>query len=567
MTTVDEPPSPPPPAPPAPSRLLRAKLDALGRRHVAVHALTGLAMALVVGLELLALAMFLDWWLELPWGLRLVSLIAQLGVLGYILVRFILLPIVSRPDEDQLALMVEKARPEFRTRLIAAIQLVRPGAVPPGVSRSLVGALVEETEALARPSDFRDIVCSERLTRLGAMAVVVLLVGLMGFLAGRQTCADLLRRVCLARIPVPRKTHIIVPEGDRLVGVGDTIRLEAFVQGIIPAHGKVEIKYRSRRAQEFPLEQNRDNRLNFARKLENVQESFTYQFSLGDGLSEIHRVRAIPRPTISAVACEQEYPGYTGLKPVPRSLGDLSLLAGSVLKLRATATKDITNASLKLVGLNRELPMSLNPEKPRELGGQFLVPAQGLAGFQLQMIDQEGMESRDNAIYRVDILPDKVPVVRITYPDRKEELVTPQATMRIGFEASDDFEIARIRLLYKIDTVENGAESMVELDLEEQHPQRVRRRYEWSLGSFAPRLSEGSTIEYWVEVTDNNDATGPGVGRTDHQLAKVVSEAEKRADLLNRAGDYLGSISDVAGDQEKLNKDLGLIIKAKVGLK
>jgi hypothetical protein len=46
-----------------------------------------------------------------------------------------------------------------------------------------------------------------------------------------------------------------------------------------------------------------------------------------------------------------------------------------------------------------------------------------------------------------------------------------------------------------------------------------------------------------------------------------VSEAEKRADLLNRAGDYLGSISDVAADQERLNKALGATIRAKAGLR
>ena len=57
-------------------------------------------------------------------------------------------------------------------------------------------------------------------------------------------------------------------------------------------------------------------------------------------------------------------------------------------------------------------------------------------------------------------------------------------------------------------------------------------------------------IEYWVEAEDNNNVTGPGVGTSEHQLAKVVSESDKRADLLNRAGDYLGSINDVATDQE-----------------
>ena len=80
-----------------------------------------------------------------------------------------------------------------------------------------------------------------------------------------------------------------------------------------------------------------------------------------------------------------------------------------------------------------------------------------------------------------------------------------------------------------------------------------------------PLLSEGSRLEYWVEAQDNNDATGPGIGSSEHQFAKVVSENEKRADLLNRAGDYLGSINDLASDQEKLNQKLGAIIREKMG--
>jgi hypothetical protein len=550
-----------------PSGLIHGKIEALRRRHVAVLVMTGLAMAVVVSLELLALAMFIDWWIELPWLVRCLSLLGQLGVLAYVLSRFVLVPLLRQPDEDELALMVEKARPEFRSRLIAAAQLTRPGAVPPGSSPVLVAALVAEAEERARPLDFRRIVPTERLKKFGAMAVLVPLLALAGFVAGRDTCTELLKRVFLSNVPVPRKTRIIVPDGNRIVGIGDTVRLEAFVQGIIPGHGKVEIKYRSRRAQEFPLEQNRDNAINFGRTIENVQETFTYRFSLGDGVSEAFEVQAIPRPTVSSIECEQTFPAYTGLKPAQRSLGDLSLLAGSVLAIKAVATKDLQSASVKLVGIDQELPLVLNPQKPREFAGQFNVPAGGLTGFQLQMLDLEDMESRDDAIYRVDVVPDKVPVVRLTYPDRKEELLTRHATMIVGFDATDDFEIAKVRLKYKIDTVDAGAEKLVELDLEGQHPQRIRRRHEWNIGGFTPVLSEGSVIEYWIEVEDSNNVTGPGVGITEHQLARIVSESEKRADLLNRAGDYLGSISDVAADQERLNKNLGAIIRAKSGLR
>src|SRR5688572_22113955 len=193
----------------ASSSLLRERVDALRRRHVSVMASTGIAMAIVVGIELLALAMFLDWWLDLPWGLRLISLGAQVGVLAYILLRFVLTPILRQPDEDELALMVEKARPEFRSRLIAATQLTRPNALPAGASTSLVGALVTQTETLARPCDFRQIVVTDRLKKFAAMALLVPLIGLLGFSAGRETCTDLLKRVFLSNIPVPRKTRIL----------------------------------------------------------------------------------------------------------------------------------------------------------------------------------------------------------------------------------------------------------------------------------------------------------------------------------------------------------------------
>src|SRR5262249_52402858 len=152
----------------------------------------------------------------------------------------------------------------------------------------------------------------------------------------------------------------------------------------------------------------------------------------------------------ATIECEQEYPPYTRIKPAKRSLGDLSLLAGSKLKLKVTATKPLQNASIKLSGIEQEFPMRLDGENPKQAQGEFAVPAKGLNGFSVQMLDKEGMESRDAAVYRIDLVPDKAPVVRITYPDRKEELITRQAAMIVGIDALDDFEISKARLRYKI---------------------------------------------------------------------------------------------------------------------
>ena len=546
---------------------LASQLDALRRRHVGVLALTGLAILLVVSVELLALALFVDWWLELPWAVRLGSLIAQAALATYVLLTMVIAPLIRQPNEDELALMVERARPEFRSRLIAAVQLGRSGAAAPNTSQGLVDALVQETEAMAGATDFRRVVPNDRLRMFGVMAFVVLFMITAGLVGGRETCGVLLRRWMLSSEPVPRKTRIVVPEGDRLVGIGDNVRLEAFVQGIVPRHGKVEVKYRSRRAQDFSLEQNRDSRIQFGRTLENVQDGFTYQFTLGDGVSQVFNVQAVPRPTVASMECVQEFPAYTGLKNMTRSLGDLSLLAGSTLVLKVSATKELRFAEARLVGVESNVALRLDAANRRALSGQFQVAAKGLTGFQVLMIDRDGMESRDSAVYRVDVLPDKLPVVRVTYPDRKEELLTPQAAMLIAFEATDDFQIAKVRLKYKVASEGGGIESAVELDLENARAAKLKRRYEWKISDVLPGLPEGSVVEYWLEAEDNNNVTGPGLGSSDRQLIKIVSEAEKRADLLNRASDYLGSISDVVNDQEKLNRNLGVIIRAKAELR
>ena len=67
-------------------------------------------------------------------------------------------------------------------------------------------------------------------------------------------------------------------------------------------------------------------------------------------------------------------------------------------------------------------------------------------------------------------------------------------------------------------------------------------------------------IDYWFEVIDANNVTGPGIGTTDHYQARIVSEAEKRADLANRLSDTMEGLNGVRQGQEEVNAKLGEII-------
>lgn len=544
-----------------PSPVLQGKIDAVRQKHVGVAVGTGAGMALSAFVVLLGTLMLLDWWLDCPWWARAVLLVWLLGATGYLLWRFVIDPVLRQPDDDAVALRVEKAFPQFRSRLISSIQFPRPGVIPAGGAPSLARMTIAETESMAAPLDFTEVVKTGELKKVAGWTFAVLAIGLFAFMYGGEISRSLLKRAFLSSTPVPRHTRVELVGGNRVVGRGDAVRIDAFARGIVPRAGRLVVKSSGRRTQEYTMDKDREGR--FSRTLDNVQQTFTYIVQLNDGTTKPYRIEVVPRPDIATLECEQIYPAYTHLPPARRPLGDLTLLAGSRLRLNAVATKDVTRAVIRFAGTSNDIPMQVDPKNPRQVRGEFAVPPRGLTGFSVELVDTGGMESRDSAVYRVDVLPDRVPKIRINYPDRKEELVTRYAVMDIAFDASDDFRIARARLRYRVGDSEEAEIRNVDLDLGTNAVKDLKNRYEWRIRDFQPPLTEGTRIEFWLEAEDNNNVTGPGIGVTEHQLARVVSENEKRADLLNRAGDFLGTINDVTGDQEKVNLRLFDIIMEK----
>ena len=137
-----------------PSPALAEQLGAVRQKHLFVQCGGGVALALgALALALMAGAL-LDWWIELPWAVRALLLAADIALVGYILWNYVVVPYQEQPDDDSVALVVEKGKPEFRSRLIASLQLTRPESAQPNMAMILVQRLVLETEKLADSMDF-----------------------------------------------------------------------------------------------------------------------------------------------------------------------------------------------------------------------------------------------------------------------------------------------------------------------------------------------------------------------------------------------------------------------------
>jgi len=143
-------------------------------------------------------------------------------------------------------------------------------------------------------------------------------------------------------------------------------------------------------------------------------------------------------------------------------------------------------------------------------------------------------------------------------PVRKEEKVTQRARLPIMISVKDDYGVDRLTLKY---TDIAGRVRSIPLKPEKKLGRQARVPFEWRIIDLKPQT--GERMEYWIEATDSC-APRAGVGQSRKLLAAVVTDDEKRQDLQNRATDSITGVSETAEDQEKLNRELGEIIRARV---
>lgn len=554
---------------PLPSWLSR-KLITLSQKFRSVHVSEKFVEGISGVLILLAAQMFLDWMIDLNFVVRIVILVGDIALLIFF-IRKRVLAIIQPPGLIACALMAEKHWPELKGKVIATVQFSLPRFAEG--SKNLIEALEKETQKQVAPLNFAKIISTRGLKRRILFALLVALLWGGAFAVTWPSSLALLERVFLIPAKLPRKTEVICLSGNKTVPAGDSVLLEAQARGVIPAHGRVTLQYKSGRIQEITMDPEKDHRDRFSIKVDRLEEALTYVIRLNDGISDSYQVTPLPRPNIKSIDCDQIYPAYTGLATTKRSVGNLALLSGSRLQIHALANSKIKRATMKLIGLNQEQPLTISASDGMTLTGEINIPSSGLTGFSIQLTNEANITSGDETQYRIDLIPDRPPTIQITKPERLEELCTLKAKPIIEFTANDDYGLAKIYLCYRVvqeQNLENGEAAVssltkkVELDLGQGHPQSVARRYEdWNLTTMTPPVIEGTNLEYWLEAEDANNVTGPGKGSSEHHILKVVSPMEKKAEIMDRMLNGLSEVNTISGDQVKINKDLQNIIQAK----
>jgi hypothetical protein len=543
----------PPPDIPAVRTLLRqvrAGLvwSAVGRR---------LAVAGSVALVVFGTAALADWFCEFPLATRRVILAVN-GTVSFLLAAWAAAAVFTqRRDDEGLALLLERCEPDLGGRMIAAVQLAAGHAAIPGPeSAPFVAAVAGQAEAAAKTRRFEEAIDLRGTRRALVASAVLLAAGALAFALGGATSLALARRAFLSDTEIPRATRVVSVSGGGVVGIGDDVRIDAAAEGALPGSGSLQLQFEDGRDGSVALDRAGPTSATYSAVVRSVRSGFRFRARLGDGRSGWFAVRALPRPEVESFGAEQGYPPFTGMPPSRHQPGGFLLFPGATLRVTAGFSKPVARAVLELVGTGQSLVMEAAPGgRAGQASASFTVPAAGLTGLMLEATDLDGLSLRESPVYRVAVVEDRPPEVRVIAPAQPVTTLTESAVIPVEFAAADRYGIGAVALVAE----RNGGTPVREPLSIDSGARELSHRFDWMPRTSFPDLSVGDTLEFRIEAADVNPAVAAGTSRS--LTARVVSEDEKRQELLGRAADALGRINDVADDQESLNAELGRILR------
>ena len=245
---------------------------------------------------------------------------------------------------------MERAFPEFDSRLIGAVQFARSGAaINKGAPLQLATAAAGEAESLAKHRSFLSVIDPRGCARaaLAAIAATALL-GLWALLES-STFPTRVARAFGADVALPRETKIVDAPGEALVGIGDRVELAFGAEGVLPDQGELSIRYASGRRETAPLSKDASAPGRYLAAIEDVPESFTFLAEINDASTEPVEITALERPAVETISAIQTYPEFTGLEPTAHQPGDFALLPGSTVALTLGTSGPLSEAKLAFV--------------------------------------------------------------------------------------------------------------------------------------------------------------------------------------------------------------------------
>ena len=535
---------------------LSAPLRLVARRSwIADAAVAGCKTAVCALGCLLAVVLLLGYFQNLWMPVRIFfSLVGWAGVV-YSAVRF-LRPVMIRRSIAQAAHHVERDQPGLHERLSSAVSLGSRGDAAFRGSPGLLSHLFHQAETDADAVKPGKVVPFDRVIRWAILLAPVVICWTMLAIvpASRHTTLAGLYRVLMPwKSSLPAMLmQVLVKPGDVTLVQGDAMDVTVHVSAADrdANHATLIRKFDSGQMFTDPMEPAGSSR-DFAFHLSELQQSFTYRVSTGQGDSAWFTATIHPRPQIEDLEVRCVYPAYTGLAPTVTTGRDgaISAIVGTQVTLTVHTALPIAVDKSHIViqasgGEQSAVPPVglLQPDANMpDYQAQFVVKTSGQ--YRVNLTNEFGLTNTDDHPHEITAIADEVPSIIILSPEQRIT-VGADDIVPVKFIAKDDFGVAKIEAVLQVG---DGAAQTIPQTVPVEFTtadKRVVKGSAFSLNVGDLLKTAGTnrveSITYQLKVTDNRDPN-PQVGFSNRQMLKI---------------DQNGSQDFAAKEDQKLAQDL-----------
>ena len=502
---------------------------------------TGFAIVLTGVIALLVGEAMVDWLMPLPSAIRLALLGVGAGVIGYLLYKYLVQPLRASLTLRDVALNVERNHPDLEDRLVSAIEFGNRESTDP-IEAHMLQRLLEDTVERVKGINFKATIDhSQTRKHVSIAALVVVGCVILSLLFPTEIHTSLLRVLVPWEKTDPiLTTRLAVEPGNARILRGKSLPIHVTVTG--KSAEKVVLTYGDIGAQQLSASQveknqqqpktvinmlrNPDDKRGFAYEIFNIDADMEYAVVANEATSERYTVEVFEMPKVTEISIAYTYPDYTGLKSVVQTgTGDIRAVVGTQAEIRLTTNKAIQTAS---IAISQETvshqqsdltvePYSADSQMVISNGNTLTTPIDVVedGSYAIQLLCIDGFNNEIPIEYTIKAIPDAVPEVVIKEPGRDVK-VTKLDEVEIVAEATDDYGVAELKLMYRI-----GSDELREFVMESSVSTPIvgsgsgadarhiaEGAYTFYLEEFD--VEPGDIISYYAHATDNNTRTGPG---------------------------------------------------------
>lgn len=253
-------------------------------------------------------------------------------------------------------------------------------------------------------------------------------------------------------------------------------------------------------------------------------------------------LEASREPITGDIELTYRYPAYTQRadRVVANTSGEIVAPLGTEVTLRTRADRPVERALLMLDAGAGAIALSVS--EGRNLLGTISLAGPGSYRFRFET--HKGKVVAEGPPLPIAIEADAAPTIELIEPLADVE-VDARASVKIAFEAEDDFGVESVALLYKLP----GAPTprRISLRREDAPPRRMSGEHVLELAPLG--LMAGDSVAYYLEARDGDLMSGPKSGVTPTRFIKIYSRADHHRRLLAKLEEDFDKLIHLLGDR------------------